>query len=70
MLSVLLGGCSFFPEDALDYVPKWWVGELHVVHDAHLFILQIHACSFGTIEEGEMALLLSMWCGIERLSIG
>jgi hypothetical protein len=34
-------GGSVCPGDMLDYVPRGWVGELHV-WDAHLFILQIH----------------------------
>jgi hypothetical protein len=38
----------------LDYVPWEWVGESLVVCDAHQFILQIHASTFGTGWQGEM----------------
>jgi hypothetical protein len=58
-------GGSVYPGAALYYFPQEWVGESHVVCDAHLFILQIHA---GWQEE--MASPLSVWCGIGRLSIG
>jgi hypothetical protein len=44
------------------------VGELLVVCDAHLFILQIHINGFGFIWHGEMMLLFSVLCGIGRLS--
>jgi hypothetical protein len=53
---------SFFVgwgEAVLDYFPRQWVGESHVVCDAHLLILQIHASSFET----------SWWeklCGVGR----
>jgi hypothetical protein len=40
------------------------------VHDAHLFILQFNASSFGVGWWGEMALLFSVQCGIGRLSMG
>jgi hypothetical protein len=53
------GRGSIFLWAALDYVPGRWVGELHVVHDAHLFVLQIHISSFGTGWQGEMCALLS-----------
>jgi hypothetical protein len=33
---------------------RGWVGKSWVVHDAHLFILQIHASSFETSWQGEM----------------
>jgi hypothetical protein len=40
----------------VDYVPRGgWVGELCVVYDAHLFILQIHINSFATGWWREMA---------------
>jgi hypothetical protein len=42
---------------ALDYVPGVWIGDLNMVHYAHLFILQIHTSSFGSDLWGEMA-----WC--------
>jgi hypothetical protein len=38
----------------LDYVPWGWVRELHMVHDAQVFILQIHASSFESSWWGEM----------------
>jgi hypothetical protein len=60
-------GChSVSPGAALDYVPRGWVGELRVVHDAYLFVLQIHTSSFGVSQRGEMALLFSMWCGVSE----
>jgi hypothetical protein len=46
-------GDSVFPEAALDYVPRV-VGELHMVCDAHLFILQIHTSSFAAGQWGEI----------------
>jgi hypothetical protein len=45
------------------------VGELCVVHDAHLFVLQIHTSSFGTSWLGEMASLFSVLCNVGRLSM-
>jgi hypothetical protein len=45
------------PGAALDYFPGVWVGESHVVFDAHLFVLQFHTCSFGAGWWGEKALL-------------
>jgi hypothetical protein len=42
------GLCSF---------PRGWVRESRVVHDAPLFILQIHRSSFGACWWGEMLLL-------------
>jgi hypothetical protein len=41
-----------------------------MVCDAHLFILQIHASSFGASKWGEMAPLFSVQCGKGRLSMG
>jgi hypothetical protein len=41
----------------LDYFPGGCVGKLCVVHDAHMFVLQFHAGSFGASWWGEMALL-------------
>jgi hypothetical protein len=63
-------GVSVCPRTALDYVPRGWVRELHLVSDAHLFILQIHASSFEADQGGEMALLFSVWRGVRRLSMG
>jgi hypothetical protein len=54
----------------LDYVPGGWAGESHVVHDVHLFILQVHASSFGADRLGEMAPFFSVRHGIGRLSMG
>jgi hypothetical protein len=56
------GRDSICPESVLDYVPRGWVGELGVVHvvcDAHLFILQILASSFGICWWGEMVYCFS-----------
>jgi hypothetical protein len=47
-----------------------WDGEVHVVCDAHLFLLQFHAGSFVVSWWGEMALLISVQCGVGRLSLG
>jgi hypothetical protein len=38
---------SVYPWAALDYIPGGWLGELHVMGVAHLFVLQIQASSFG-----------------------
>jgi hypothetical protein len=61
---------SVCPGAALDYVPREWVWESHVVLDDHLFVLQIYASSFGISQQGEMALLFSVWHQIGRLSTG
>jgi hypothetical protein len=45
-------GVSVCPWAVLDYVSGWWVGEFHVVC---VVPLQIHATSFGTGWQGEMA---------------
>jgi hypothetical protein len=55
LFSFVGGRGSVFPQAALDYVSRGWVGESHVMCDAHLFVLQIHASSFGTSWQGEMA---------------
>jgi hypothetical protein len=55
LFSFVSEGDSICPGPALDYVPVWWVGELHMVSDAHLFILQIHASRFEACQWGEMA---------------
>jgi hypothetical protein len=39
-----------------------------MVHDVHLFILHIHANSFGAGWQGEMELLFSVWHCVGRLS--
>jgi hypothetical protein len=41
-----------------------WVGELHVVHVAHLFILQVYTSSFGTGWWGEMSCCFSQCDGV------
>jgi hypothetical protein len=51
---------SVCPGTALDYVPRVWVGESHMVCDAHLFFLQIHSSSIGVGWQSEMALLFSV----------
>jgi hypothetical protein len=48
---------SVCPGATLDYVPRGWVRESWVVHDAHLFVLQIHASNFETSWWGEMVWL-------------
>jgi hypothetical protein len=65
-----LGEASVCPWAVLEYFPGGWVGELHMVHDAHLFILQFHASSFGAGWQEEMACFFSEWCGAGRLSMG
>jgi hypothetical protein len=35
----------------LDYVPREWVRDSHIVHDAHLFVLQIHNVIFNFVKE-------------------
>jgi hypothetical protein len=49
-----LGGESICSGTALDYVPGEWIGESHMVCDAYLFVLQIHACNVGVCWQGEM----------------
>jgi hypothetical protein len=44
---------------ALDYVPRGWVGESHVMHVAHLLDLQVYTGSFETSQQGEMACCFS-----------
>jgi hypothetical protein len=53
----------------LDYIPGDWVGESHVVHDASLFVLQIHASCFGAGQGVEMVPLFSVQCGVGRFSM-
>jgi hypothetical protein len=53
-----------------DYFLGEWVGEWLVVHNVHLFILQIHACSFGASWQGEMVLFFSVQHSIGRLYMG
>jgi hypothetical protein len=43
--------------------------ESSMVHDTHLFILQIHASRFRSGQE-KMVLLFSVWHGVRRLSTG
>jgi hypothetical protein len=54
LFSFIVGEGSICSGTVLDYVPKGWVGELCMVCDAHLFVLQIHASSFGTGWWGEV----------------
>jgi hypothetical protein len=42
MLSSFVVGWFVCPGAVLDYGPGGWVKKLHMVHDAHPFILQIH----------------------------
>jgi hypothetical protein len=50
---------------------SWGIGrELHVVHDAHLFILQIHASSFEPSWQREMVPLFSTLCRVGWPSSG
>jgi hypothetical protein len=59
------------------HVPRVWVGgmgrESHVIGEAHLFILQIHASSFRASQLGEMGstLLSTAWRkdGFHRLGV-
>jgi hypothetical protein len=41
-----------------------------MVHDAHLFVLQIHANSFGASWQGEMMPFFSVQHSIRRFSMG
>jgi hypothetical protein len=41
-----------------------------MVFDAHLFILQIHASSFGVSWWVEMVPLFSVWQGVRKFSMG
>jgi hypothetical protein len=56
------GGYSACPGVALDYFPGMWVGELHMVHDAHLLILQFHVGSFGDGWRRELVMVFSVRC--------
>jgi hypothetical protein len=47
-----------------------WVGELCMVYDARLSLLQFHTGSFGASWQGEMASMFSVLLGIRRLSMG
>jgi hypothetical protein len=49
---------SVCPGAMIDYVPRGWVGQLLML--CELFILQIHANSFGASWQGENALLFSV----------
>jgi hypothetical protein len=62
LFSFVGGGDSICPGAELDYVPREWVEELHIVHDAHLFFLLIHTSSFGAGQSREMARCFSQ-CG-------
>jgi hypothetical protein len=56
---------SVGPWAVLYYVPGGggWIGESAIVHDAHPFILQIHASSFGARQAGRNgAAFLSVAC--------
>jgi hypothetical protein len=66
------GWGSVHPGAELNYFPGVgrWVGEQHMVLDAHLYLLQFNAGSFGASYQGEMVWLFSVWCGIERLFKG
>jgi hypothetical protein len=50
--------------------PGEWLGELSMVHEAHLFLLQFHAGSFRACLQGEMMPLFSVQRNIGRLSMG
>jgi hypothetical protein len=43
----------------LDYVPGWWIGELYMVHDAQLFILQSHKQHWSWLAERNGTTFLS-----------
>jgi hypothetical protein len=53
----------------LDYAPEMLVGESHVVHDPYLFIMHIHASSFGTGWQGEMAQMAQCKKTFHRLGV-
>jgi hypothetical protein len=69
LLTFAGGEGSVFPGPVLDYFPKQWVGDSHVVHDSHLLILQFHASSFGAGLLGEVIPLFSVLHSIRRLSM-
>jgi hypothetical protein len=59
------------PGAALDYFPReGWGGEPCMVCDAHMYLLQFHAGSFGAGSWGKVVLLFSMQHGVGRLSMG
>jgi hypothetical protein len=65
------GGQRFsLPWAVLDYFPSRLVRESCMVHDAHLFILQLHSRRFRDCWWGEMVLLFSVWHGLGRISMG
>jgi hypothetical protein len=72
MFFIFAGGeCSVCTGAVLEYFPGGWVRELHVVHNAHLFILQFHTSSFRTSWWGDMTLLFfSEWCVVGKISMG
>jgi hypothetical protein len=73
LLSFVWGKGSVRTVAALDYVPRrvgGWVGESCMVHDAHLFVLQIDISSSGARQQREMALLFSVQHGIGRFFVG
>jgi hypothetical protein len=63
LFSFVLRG-SICPGAALDYVPMGWVGESHVLCDAHLFVLQIHTSSFEINWQREMAMHREVFHGL------
>jgi hypothetical protein len=54
MLFTFVGEGLNLSSPVLNYFPRGQVGESCVVYDAHLFILQIHASSFGAGHWTEM----------------
>jgi hypothetical protein len=64
ILFSFVGGVSVCP-GAVRGSPGGWVVELQMLGDAHLFILQILASSFGAYQWVEIWVLFSVWCGME-----
>jgi hypothetical protein len=62
-------GVSNCPEAVLDYAPRGWVGELHVVCFTHLLGLQIYADRFETGHWGDRVCHLSQGKCLLRLGL-
>jgi hypothetical protein len=62
-------GISICPGSVLGDIPRRWVGELCVVHGAHLLGLQIYT---GSFETGEMVCCLfqcTYWDGVQTIGV-
>jgi hypothetical protein len=68
-LNFVVGGFSP-PKGFSGLCSQGWVEESHMVCDAYLFILKIHASRFGAGGQEEMAPLFSVCHITGRLSMG